>query len=212
MGLVEFTVFKFGFCCSWQKKETRGSLFEHLSIRSKSCPTNRWQEQNVKIKKKKSRKKDWKIFAITDLVRVESERSLFTKILWRRHAYKVKRAIPWPVIVPLRPSPLGAPWTLTTARTQTLDAADEWTLCFFSRLKLINIGVYVLCSQMCCFFFELLQCLSVDFICNIICSVCSGKKHAGKKKCPKCNRTEPKFWLHALKNYHVDNDHRKKRR
>lgn len=90
-------------------------------------------------------------------------------------------------------------WTLTTARTQ------HWTLqtnehCAFFRLKLINIGVYVLCLRCVDFFiFQLLQCLSVDFICtsfvqSALFDLMVVEKHTEEKKnVQKCNRTEPKF-------------------
>lgn len=44
---------------------------------------------------------------------------------------KSKRAIPWLVIVPLRPSPLGAPWTLNHSEDATPDAADKTNIVLF---------------------------------------------------------------------------------
>lgn len=133
MGLVEFTVFKFGFCCSWQKRDTR-ELFEHFSIRSKSCPTNRWQGKNVKIYREKNPEKKIETYLLLLILCAfkVKQRSLFTKILWRRHAYTVKQNVlshGWPL----------CHWGhLLSVRVDshhsedaTLDAADEWTLCFF---------------------------------------------------------------------------------
>lgn len=94
---MEFTVFKFGFYFSretrhWEKKVEQMSFFLSFSIRRSLRPTNRWQEKM--LRKKKSRKKKEHI---TDSMRnLKCNKDLlFTKIIWRRHAYKVKFEIPW---------------------------------------------------------------------------------------------------------------------